>query len=109
MIDTKQFEGHTPGPWKVNDRWAEQIVTNPFREQVKGDNGINIAKVYWGTDGHEANAALIAAAPELLAVHDDLVAALEHEIARNHDHDPDKCSGCELAKAALARARGTTT
>ena len=37
---------------------------------------------------------------------DDLVAALEHEIARNHDHDPDKCSGCELAKAALARARG---
>ena len=37
---------------------------------------------------------------------DEIVDALEHETQRNHEHDPSKCSGCEKAKTALARARG---
>jgi len=48
---------HTPGPWTLNS--ANQVVKH-------GDQSIIIANPYHGSMPTEANARLIAAAPELL-------------------------------------------
>ena len=56
---------HTPGPWKVNAQRSSGWMDNG----VYIFAGTNIARVYrdLGQDVQEANAHLIAAAPDLLA------------------------------------------
>lgn len=54
---------HSPGPWKIKQaRWDDAAV------EIVAESGQPIAVVYWfGFDAtRNANAALIAAAPELL-------------------------------------------
>jgi len=58
----------TPGPWRVgkwNDGGGTPIVTPCFGEY--GKEGQQIARVYgnWGNGNQQANAQLIAAAPDM--------------------------------------------
>jgi len=74
MIDYKQFEGHTPGPWSARREGAfdYRIALSHIAETV--------CKVRC-----EANACLIAAAPELLAENKKLREALEGIIESAED------------------------
>ena len=59
MIDEKKYEGHTPGPWKVEsdqDMDGFYFIHESYNEEVEGD----YSKCY-------TNSALIADAPLLLA------------------------------------------
>lgn len=47
------MSGHTPGPWRINGK-----------KSIRGPNGEYIGQANWKNG--EANASLIAAAPELL-------------------------------------------
>src|SRR5262245_31778562 len=101
MIDHKQFEGHTPGPWRAGKEidsskrlvyiLIESLAGNVATTGVYGHrpNGDTAGKSYVDTFGakrHEpiisanearANAALIAAVPDLLAENKKLREALE--------------------------------
>jgi hypothetical protein len=67
MIDITKFDGHTAGPWSVgpwfdNDGEPELII------ERKMEHGTLVTAVaIGGLIGQEANARLIAAAPDLLA------------------------------------------
>ncbi len=100
---------HTPGPWYVSKR-------NPLRVIESGPRALTLATV--GTNGHgvtaegaqaeaEANARLIAAAPELLDALRDAMQAVEvfhgpiaWEVFR--DHSPEM----KRWRAAIAKATG---
>jgi len=59
MINEKKYEGHTPGPWKVEsdqDMDGFYFIHESYNEEVEGD----YSKCY-------TNSALIADAPLLLA------------------------------------------
>lgn len=63
-MNTQSKQKHTPGPWTLNGRFigtADCDWWHPGNEKVVAE----ILK-YGGTRPHEANALLIAAAPELL-------------------------------------------
>ena len=67
-VETKQpIVGHTPGPW----RWRGKTITGA---EVSGPDGINgrvictFGDMWKGNNERSANARLIAAAPDLLAV-----------------------------------------
>lgn len=76
MIDLKTFEGHTPGPWKRGG--LERIYDGKIREicDVRGWGWLQYLPN--GAQQQEANAALAAAAPDLLAE----VIRLRAEVAR---------------------------
>ena len=81
---------HTPGPWHVED----SFVLSSQRECVAQVGGpIN------RTPTSDANARLIAAAPELLAALSDLVAICDGRL-------PEKRLPIEAARAAKAKATG---
>ena len=81
-----KFEGHTPGPWKElidNDGWV--YVVGPNHEELyypDGEFGGHLGFICSIGDMEDtekedhANAALIAAAPDLLRQRDELAAAL---------------------------------
>lgn len=76
---------HTPGPWTVGDTPAI----------VYDDNACEVAIATFNQESFEANARLIAAAPELLAA---LEAWVDCEIASQ------ECF--KLSRAAIAKATG---
>src|SRR3990170_7423446 len=91
MTATAAFNDHTPGPWKVLLNYDNRIdETILGRHTIKGADDYNVARV-WELDEildkpglTEANARLIAAAPETAAERDqlrevnaELLAALE--------------------------------
>lgn len=91
---------HTPGPWVVA---GPEAASGPGYVMTRG--GTYIAKPLIN---NEANARLIAAAPELL---DALEAALAHfgpfaEITINGQRDPDDVRVTALIRAAIAKATG---
>ncbi len=94
----------TPGPWDINEDNRPGMSWN--REIIYGD-GENRICFMAHSDGRapeqdEANACLIAAAP-------DLYAALDRLIARYHPYrDNQEDSDWVAAVAALAKARGGT-
>lgn len=88
---------HTPGPWTVGEAQSGEIA-------IVAD-GVWVIAVKHGALYHpkgEANARLIAAAPDLLA----FAEAFHGCMARDafHGDAPDELFG--LAKAAIARAKG---
>lgn len=94
---------HTPGPW-----WNESGTIHAKNPLVwTGDNHscvhpAYVNDVYWESENptqeYEANAALIAAAPDLYAALEGLVARLEFV--------PEHSIDLSQADAALAKARG---
>lgn len=96
---------HTPGPWKILDTTR----CNGYEIFRIGGNNAGGSWAESITSGdRDANARLIAAAPELLEA---LLAAIPE--LPTHDH-PDgladyECPALRKARAAIAKATGTTT
>lgn len=93
---------HTPGPWHVNSSGAEIVE----------DRGIVIAEVFdrgTETPRPQANARLIAAAPDMLRALQDFVgmsSSLEHGV-RNQPYTDDSAKFViENARSAIAKATG---
>lgn len=91
---------HTPGPWKIITLDGHTYI-NPQRPE--GEWGL-IAKMV-GTSAYEesANAALIAAAPDLLAALEELLWAASRT---SLETDGDYSNAFTAARAAIARATG---
>lgn len=91
---------HTPGPWEVDDD-GKQLCIRPagtgwllayvFRDSFAAQSNAD-----WSI---EANARLIAAAPELLA-------ALKATVANHCPNDKMFCGSCSPARAVIAKAEG---
>ena len=86
---------HTPGPWHVDEHndvsSKERHVATPS---------------FYGDDSDDANANLIAAAPDLLAalLAFDVSEDGEHCFCDEHPH----VARCNSARAAIAKAKGET-
>lgn len=81
---------HTPGPWSV-DFYGDVVA-----------NGEDVARVATGDDRAAADARLIAAAPDLLAVVTTAVDMLEEPLLR----DVFGQAWVDAAKSAIAKAKG---
>lgn len=90
------LDAYTPGPWAVH----------PLKAQVCAAGGVPVCKLLWPTEERseaetEANADLIAAAPEMRETLDRIMSAAGN---------PDPAEGCRiiiaLAHAAIAKAEG---
>ena len=91
------MSAHTHGPWKVVERGAS-FSSHEIRPVKLSQGAIPLAWVAKLNDG-QANARLIAAAPDLLAALKALVDAC--------DCGPDvHCRSCELGLRAVAKAEG---
>jgi hypothetical protein len=94
MTTREELVAHTPGPWRYSG----------FGLFVKQDCGDRIGPIIARCAGHDedaesqANARLIAAAPELLRVAELLVDWL--------DEEPGAHKLCDTARAAIAKAAG---
>jgi hypothetical protein len=84
---------HTPGPWRVVDSWNDYMVESQNGEEIIWQDGPHHTPAI-----KEADARLIAAAPDLL---DALVMVLD---------DPNALDGrprtYEIVCAAIAKAKG---
>ena len=85
---------HTQGPWKVTDE-GSQIVIQTFAPHPTG----TLARVYRTDKRAHADARLIAAAPDLLA-------ALEALLADKYLSDPINAGRMAASRAAIAKATG---
>lgn len=94
---------HTPGPWKVlNDLASGHLVP------IDAENGIHVALAFTNPPypQHEANACLIAAAPDLLAA---CKLALSEFGSRPADCYPASQNQFDTLTAAIARAESPAT
>ena len=90
---------HTPGPWVVDDLVDGHDIHAP-------EAGCHVAtasdpEMVWGAIGREADARLIAAAPELLEALEATVSLLE-----KLGHVSDNSLTVGAARAAIAKAKG---
>ena len=101
----------TPGPWRVG---GGSMKPHLERLVIRGSGGEYLARVDYGKDREtvDANARLMAAAPELLAA----LYGLGEQVVASHngwcfdscadnglaDHSP----ACAAARAAIAKAEG---
>ena len=99
---------HTPGPWLIRegDEWTTDIVTAEGNNECGDVMYWNVASYNRQRDEAEANAYLIAAAPDLLEALESLINDSEcsctfESAASGHN----LCAFCE-AKTAIAKARG---
>lgn len=88
---------HTPGPWKA-DIAAPFMIRDCFRRPVAE------CAIYLGPDIEEANARLIAAAPELLAALCEMLGAADVDCL--DDNSNVWRSAMIDARAAIAKAKG---
>ena len=99
MAETK----HTPGPWTADRQYIE-------KKMPPGSNRKIIAEVYWHVyDEYEANARLIAAAPELLEALELLVSFACSRCdwtACSGSQYVEHCPHVENAKQLIAKAKG---
>lgn len=63
------MSGHTPGPWRTEEQWHGTAI--------KADKRTVARTSPWSNREEQANARLIAAAPDLLAAVESLVADIE--------------------------------
>lgn len=98
---------HTPGPWIVrnmSDAFSEKFtierVINDMRSVICRINDMEVCPEHGGT-GSDANAALIAAAPELLAIIKDMRQAFYVEGTRKA-----LLQVMERSKDLIAKAEG---
>lgn len=102
----QRMKNHTRGPWK-----AGEFAPNHFGgTTITGSDRIIIAKII-ARDGHDANARLIAAAPELL----EALEAIEKSLSPAFNPCEETTiefsrttiqHACNQARAAIARATG---
>lgn len=117
----EQATRHAPGPWVVNPDSRKECKQN-YRIESEAGNTICVCSTGWGVDDRaEANACLIAAAPDLLA---NLIALLTLTERYEEDIEWDRGVGRSLeelaaigklppqivhARAAIAKAEPPTT
>lgn len=89
---------HTPGPWAQTYSKNPQIVGTVSGKDIASTSARNVPLAQ-----SEANARLIAAAPEMLEALQTLVESLTWEEKRSGT----TYSGLEDARAAIAKATGT--
>ena len=92
------MSAHTPGPWAIEPSWAERCdgsVAIVNREHMRDD--WDVCMVH----STEANAHLIAAAPELLEALMEFVAEAEPDCGQPNCRE---CGGYTKARAAIAKA-----
>lgn len=96
---------HTPGPWFLD---SAPDVDLPNHVGISSDKHDLLAQVVWKMEDDErtpmceANASLIAAAPDLLAAAYRAASALESVSY----YDPSITSALAVARAAIAKATG---
>ncbi len=96
---------HTPGPWFVNGPYHIQADVKTQIPVIVGqalmlrnDNGARV---------REANATLIAAAPELLAALKNLLTRAQQELKQDSTHDGlINCDALAAARRATTKATG---
>jgi hypothetical protein len=86
---------HTPGPWAVHPRIKDSVVTG------KGGSIADLVGTKSAQE-HEANARLIAAAPEMLEVLELLESRWDEIVA----DDVSVTGSIHMIRAAIAKARG---
>jgi hypothetical protein len=90
---------HTPGPWRTDDHYHGAILGDGNQVAMATMNGCLPAET------RDANARLIAAAPELLEALQQALFSLGHTGA-NHDLDNMHRPAWEMIRAAIAKATG---
>ena len=93
-------QGHTPGPWHVCDA---DIAVNPFI--VVDDANMSVADCACFSTRREANARLIAAAPDLLEALRQVMGWIDGWDP-NFIHDADWPETAHHIRAAISRATG---
>lgn len=91
---------HTPGPWQFRDGGIETLNYHPIA-RINDDPAFKVQM--------EANARLIAAAPELLEAAEQSLIHLEVMVlpyAKDKDEISSVKDVIEICKAAIAKARG---
>lgn len=93
---------HTPGPWEAIQTSLDQTIT-----RVVWGDGFNtpLAWVYTEDPTGRANAALIAAAPDLLAAVEGIVNQAENAPS-DECADSYLCNILDIARAAIAKVKG---
>ncbi len=86
---------HTPGPWTVFDAAKEDGISDFYGIDAPNGDAVVLYDREGGIES-EADARLIAAAPDLLEALQQLVAC----------HDEPTCPGLDLARAAISKATG---
>lgn len=99
MTGEQEERTHTPGPWEVSGRFGTCI----FSEGPEVARANVHALKGWGVERAQANARLIAAAPDLLAALQEWVGAF-YNAGPNAVHDP--VERVRLSEAAIAKATG---
>lgn len=101
---------HTPGEWRALP-FGEDSATGLPGESIYGPDNVRVAEILFirkrSKVEHEANARLIAAAPDLLAACETLRSAMVH--MEEFDSLPDDTCPADLIdylSAALSKARG---
>lgn len=97
---------HTPGPW-YRDGYTDDVVGSAI---IRDATGFQVALTrHWGINETEANARLIAAAPDLLEACRALVAYLSplcEEFLDGSDEHAEAYNACQAAHEAIAKATG---
>jgi len=92
---------HTPGPWQACAGLGAWNVTTIGKPRTFNICAINTNRV-----GQEANARLIASAPDLLEALKVALNELHHPGAFNHSNPHDAPEVTEYLEAAIAKAEG---
>ena len=96
---------HTPGPWAADMEPTDdgQIYVYPAKYPEYDNDRKDICDVhaYHGSEQRDANAALIAAAPELLEALNEILHCIEMGAG-----DERWNAACEAARARVAKAEG---
>lgn len=95
---------HTPGPWVVDDDDGS----------IRTESGDEVLVSYGDGEGHSlaathADRMLVAAAPDLLAACETLVEAQRRADAGEHGGFGFYVDAVDIARAAIAKAKGETT
>lgn len=101
---------HTPGPWNVT-RYGLQVYDKDLNlitkiEQLACIGGSDDLAAQRASDREQANARLIAAAPELLDAAIQCLAALGSVDVHGYQNSRCKGKAIEQARAAIAKAKG---
>lgn len=99
------MNAHKPGPWEVCDDHPDRACYHIRAKSRVWDFGDDVATIYSPGDAEaDANARLIAAAPDLLAVLEEICRTWDVSNALHHVGEPSYLH--RKARAAIAKATG---
>lgn len=106
ISNDEQTTPHTPGPWRVVPSGHQQEFTHWIERPATTEVDRLMVAGVLNTNDAEANARLIAAAPDLLAALKECVGWLDPDDMRLVNHE--ECRATEQqALAAIAKAEGS--